>query len=81
VRYSSFSVELVASGFRRPGSLRKSGTWLGVGESKVSSGTNDVDGVDEAEVAGAAGEEVGTVAGDIGEEDLRPVRLSHLKAC
>jgi len=78
VRYSSFSVTLVASGLRRLGSLRNAGTGVALGESKVSSGTNDVEGVVGDSVAGAGGDDAGAPAGDVDGEALRPVRLSHI---
>jgi hypothetical protein len=78
VRYSSFSAALVASGLRRLGSLRNAGTGVALGESKVSSGTNDVEGVFGGSVAGAGGDEAGAPVGDVDDEALRPVRLSHL---
>lgn len=54
--------------------------WLGAGgESKVSSGTNEVEGAVGDAAAGADGGEVGTAVGEV-DEDLRPVRLSHLEA-
>jgi hypothetical protein len=79
VRYSSFSAALVDSGFRRLGSFRNSGTGLGPGaESKDSSGTNADEDVGADEDAGAG--EVEIADGDVDDEVLRPVRLSHLDA-